>query len=639
MDKKIKEKEKVDNFQTQYKKYKIEINKDMNNSKIIINIANNNKITHKKSFSFEDIEKCDFEFFVPFNNNLLILYKFLIRFLRAKMFELTEKNEYISLVLYCLKNNELKSIIIDIPSIPLENGIKNNNKDRYFEEISEENLAINNNNESEEDNKNINEEYNIGSAPAPNLKKRRNKYKSELSVYEHSNKKYNIELKKIENLYNNTKEYREIEIKINKVTKRFNNNESIIYYDYLDSQDIFDASIPYYNLFDCSIDDVYDDLNIIFYHKNYRVETGKDCIKLFFQVFNIGEGSKDPYTEIFIQALNRERTNDELIYKMKRVFSEPKNNIIIEKNKLDQSNGINDNKNINNNDENKSDIPNDKKNEIKFLNSKINKDNYSENFLKSFLQLKNNDLKNRKNETLINGSIQKDNTKTIKQEIKKNNNDFIGNSFYINNNLNNHKFQFVCYNNKQNNQNYFNKNENSNEKNNIKFNYINQKRYNDTKLEMYYNKKEKNNGNEKENENYYGVGYGGSIKENLFKDNLLNINEIDKENKNKQDKNKKIEKNCDKKDFILDENKRYNINEKEVINNYQNLSYVHPLDNDEDLEIITNKEKGFFLCKICKSFFESKYKVRKHQWVEHLKPYGYMIQKHLFKQKFSDMEK
>ena len=419
MDKNIKEIEKLDKFQTQYKNYKIEINKDMNNSKIIINIANNNIITHKKSFSFEEIEKFDYEFFVPFHNNLLILYKFLIRFLRAKMFELTEKNEYISLVLYCLKNNELKSIIIDIPSIPLENGIKNNNKDRYFEEISEENLAINNNNESEEDNKNINEEYNIGSAPAPNLKKRRNKYKSELSVYEHSNKKYNIELKKIENLYNNTKEYREIEIKINKVTKRFNNNESIIYYDYLDSQDIFDASIPYYNLFDYSIDDVYDDLNIIFYHKNYRVETGKDCIKLFFQVFNIGEGSKDPYIEIFIQALNRERTDDELQYKMKRVFSEPKNNIIIEKNKLDQSNGINDNKNINNNDENKSDIPNDKKNEIKFLNSKINKDNYSENFLKSFLQLKNNDLKNRKNETLINGSIQIDNTRTIKQEIKK----------------------------------------------------------------------------------------------------------------------------------------------------------------------------------------------------------------------------
>ena len=49
MDKNIKEIKKLDKFQTQYKNYKIEINKDMNNSKIIINIANNNIITHKKS--------------------------------------------------------------------------------------------------------------------------------------------------------------------------------------------------------------------------------------------------------------------------------------------------------------------------------------------------------------------------------------------------------------------------------------------------------------------------------------------------------------------------------------------------------------------------------------------------------------
>jgi len=159
---------------------------------------------------------------------------------------------------------------------------------------------------------------------------------------------------------------------------------------------------------------------------------------------------------------------------------------------------------------------------------------------------------------------------------------------------------------------------------------------------MYYNKKEKNN--EKENENYYEVGYGGSIKENLIKDNnSFNINEIDEENKDKQNKtrnkNKKIEKNFEKKDFKLDENKCYNINKKEVINNYQNLFYVHPLDNDEDLEIITNKGNKFFLCKICKNFYESRNETREYQWLEHLKPYGYMIQKYLFKQKFSDIEK
>ena len=172
----------------------------MSNSKIIINITNNNIITHKKSFSFEDIEKFDSEFFVPFQNNLLILYKYLIRFLKAKMFELTKNNEYISLVLYCLKNNELQYIIIEISHIPRENGIKNNEY-RYLEgsseEISGKNLPHNNNKESEEDNKNINEVYNIGSAPTPNLKEIKNKYKNELSKKDSSNKKYNIELKKI----------------------------------------------------------------------------------------------------------------------------------------------------------------------------------------------------------------------------------------------------------------------------------------------------------------------------------------------------------------------------------------------------------------------------------------------------------
>ena len=96
-----------------------------------------------------------------------------------------------------------------------------------------------------------------------------------------------------------------------------------------------------------------------------------------------------------------------------------------------------------------------------------------------------------------------------------------------------------------------------------------------------------------------------------------------------------MDKTFEKKEFKLDGNRRYNIKKNEVINKYQNLSYMHPLDNDDDLEIITNKENKFFLCKICKSFFKSKNEAIMHQWLEHLKPYGYMIQK----QKFSGVEK
>ena len=140
----------------------------------------------------------------------------------------------------------------------------------------------------------------------------------------------------------------------------------------MDSQDIFSASIPYYDLFDFSIDDVYDDLNIIFFHKNYRVEPCKACLKLFFNVFSIG--GQSPYTEIFIRALNRERTDKELFIKMERYFSEYKK--------------VNNNKDcVNNNNKNRKE----KKinNENKKENKKINKENYSENFLNSFIQLKN----------------------------------------------------------------------------------------------------------------------------------------------------------------------------------------------------------------------------------------------------------
>ena len=567
-------------FQTQYKNYIIEINKDEKERKLIIKISLNN-ISHTKDFSFEDIKKIDFDFFYPFENNLLLLYKYIVRLLRAKLFDITtnnEKMESLSLCLYCLKNNKIKTIIINIPSnkYSQENGIiLSENKNINLENANSNNF-IDNNNGSEEDRKNKNEDYNIGSAPAPKINKKKNKYE------------YKIYLKKIKNLYQKTKEYREIEIKIEqKIINKNNEEKKIIYYDYLDSQDIFGASITYYNLFDFSIDDVFDDLNIIFYHKNYRFEQGKDCIKLFFNVFNFGEGN--PYIEIFIQALNRERNNQEISIKMNRFFSEFQKGNIVNNNGI-KSNKNKKEKNINN--ESKKDISKGKK---------VNKENYSQNFLNSFLKLnKNDNFQNRNDENIINGSFKKNNFNPINEEIKKN---------IIKDNSNNQKFLNIY------------KNE-DNKKDNI--NYTKHKRYNDFKLEYFFTAE---GDKEFENENY--------IKKEKKDTKLIENCSLKIEEDNEiEEKNEKCNCNYELKEksdsFKLDNNNLYNIDKESVINDYINIFYNHPLDNNEELEkIINSQKKEFYLCKICKFFDKTKDKIRIHQWDKHLKPFGKIIRRRL----------
>ena len=191
----------LNTYQITYKnKYIIKINRGKKKSQLIITISFNNNmntiITHRESFSFEDIEKYDPTFFYPFNKNLKLLYKYLIRLLKAKLFNLDIKNinnGIISLVLNCLKNNKLKPIKIYLKNIdfPQDNG-KKSNLSINIEKENKNNYIIDNNNGLEDDdkNKNKNEEYNKGSAPAPNINKNNNKYD------------YNIELNKIKNIFN-----------------------------------------------------------------------------------------------------------------------------------------------------------------------------------------------------------------------------------------------------------------------------------------------------------------------------------------------------------------------------------------------------------------------------------------------------
>ena len=117
-----KEKNRFFCFTSHYKDYKIGISKDDKNDSLIISIAMNNinKITHQKRLSFKDIYNYDQQFFEAFNNNINILYKFLARLFLAQLVEVEinqKRKDILNIYLICLKDNQIKHIKIDIPSI------------------------------------------------------------------------------------------------------------------------------------------------------------------------------------------------------------------------------------------------------------------------------------------------------------------------------------------------------------------------------------------------------------------------------------------------------------------------------------------------------------------------------------------
>ena len=253
--------------------------------------------------------------------------------------------------------------------------------------------------------------------------------------------------------------------------------------------------------------------------------------------------------------------------------------------------------------------------------------------------------------------------KNKKNEIKKENNEqrgIIENDNKYNNIERNNLVKEQIIINEQNIKNISNSNlnllEKENEINNDDSSLMKRKRHTDLKIDMFFSKMEKyEENNFKKNENY-------NINENINKDNnnIMNKknnnknNDIKKEPSNslfeiedkKEDKKLNIE-NFQSKifnkseninmNYKLDENGYYNINKDEVINNYFNIIYAHPLDNDDEYQIIENtRGEYYYLCMIChKFFFKNRYSVRKHQWENHLKPFGEEIQKDL-KSKFAN---
>ena len=556
-------------YKSYCKGYIIGINLNYNNTGIIISIDSkykNNNIPIRKLFTYEEIEKYDPEFFKPFKGNIIILFKFISRLLLVNLVDLEikikgNKNLYF-LILNCLKDCELRPIAINL-----------NNDDA--EKIIIDRTSVFKNN-----NKKIKLKTN-------------NKIKD--------NKNYKIELRKIEHEYENSEIYKEIEIKFIKINN--NNGVNEVYFDYLDSQDIFNRDIPYYELFNGSIDDVFDDLYIIIFHKNFFFEKCKESIKFSFFVFNNSKKSNDPYISNFIEALNRERENNELQYKMKEYFDY--------KLKMKQ----NSEKTENINDQNKEKAKKENKKNKKEIENNSKMSSYLLNFLSMKKNIKSNNDENKNNNELKNEN--KD------QNIQKqNNNKYINiekneliepkflNESKINNNINN-----ILSNNLLEKKHETSKDDSS---------YTNQKRYRESTLEMYFGKSKKIEENVSSEKKEIILNNDENNNNSNNKDIIKKLNiykPIKGENKKSEDMNMR---------FKLNENGCYNIDKDEVINFYLNVLYEHPLDNDEEYEIIENKEgKKYCLCKICKKFFNSKISVREHQWNEHLKPFGRKIQNDL----------
>ena len=579
-------------YRSNYEDYIIGINLDYNKNKIIISIAfkNINKIVIRKVFTYEGIEKFDPEFFIPFKGNILILFKFITRLLLANLIDFVttkkeNKNLYY-LILNCLKDNSIRPIKIDL----------NNN---FVKEI-----IIDRNPEDKNNKKAI---------------------KFKINDKDKTNQEYKIALKIIEHKYQNSEIYKEIEIKFT------NEIDHQVYYDYLNSQDIFDRPIPYYQLFNNSIEDVLDDLNIIIRHNNYYYEEHNQYIKLFFHVFNIKKSSTEPLFPIFIEkSLKRERTYNEFQSKMKEYFQ----------NKLNMAQHLEKIENIDEQSEEKA-----KKKSIKI--KKEIKNNSQISFMKNFLNM-NKNLNSNNDENKNNNPIKNENNE---QEIQSQSNNKYNN--IEKNELIKPIFIIKEPNIKNNTNNNFKSNLLEQEYKTSKGDsyFMNRKRNMDLKLDMFFEKTKK-------------------IEENKLSENkevILNNNENNNinnkndnyplENKEKKSKNEKKDKKKDKKEnkkenkklnidkFKKEENKKssdinmsfklnkkgcYNIKKSEVMKAYLNLLYIHPLDNNDEYIVIENKEgKKFYLCKICQKFFNSRYLVRKHQWSIHLKPFREFIQKEL----------
>ena len=454
----------------------------------------NNDIIYNNKLNFEDLELYDQEFLRSFKKNTELFYKFLLRLFYVKLIYIKKSiNDNLFLILVCLHNNNKREISIEFPICKESNEMKNDNKN-------------NNDKKNNKFIKNINKKNNV-----PNS--------CNFYCKNNNDKEYLIQISKKEYQLKNYKVYKEIEFKI------IDNGDKkkTEYYSYLDIFDFLSISETYYKLFNYSIDNIYEDLIIIFSNNNYELKIDKKC-KLSYAIFAIfNEESINyqyPYYMNSIELNKRKRTEEELQIKINKYFD-----------KLEQK-------------------------------KDLDKNNQNGDIIINIEEIK--DIKENK----------------LDKSYKKNEN--------------NKKIKFS-----QN----FNENCNSNQFFNNLFNS---------------DKKDK-----KTNQSCF---LGHKIKyKNTYIFSYFNPQNGEKSSEKKKDYSKN-----ENNEFKLSNKLKYKVDIKEIYKNYENLYYNHPLDNDNEFKFFNSDNKKYYLCTICnKNYFNTRYKVRKHQWQVHLKPFKQLILKQL----------
>ena len=244
----------------------------------------NKIILYEKSLSFKDISIENKDFFIPFKNDIVNLFKFIERLFMTKLVSI--KNNYnnsmdfLSLLIYIAKDNEEFQIQYKIPKKCVNNINISSSK---YEENNMKNIYISN----------FKKRQNCDCAPVPFLTgvtpkpEEENKNKiitGENNIFYFTKKKYNFCI----NIYKyeiKSEQYKELVLKVSE--KDDEKDENIEYCIYLNLMDFINIAKSYYTLFNYNIDDIYDDFLVIFHNKNIDIESTKNKIKLFYLIPNI----------------------------------------------------------------------------------------------------------------------------------------------------------------------------------------------------------------------------------------------------------------------------------------------------------------------------------------------------------------
>ena len=294
-------------------------NKEKNNEKKLKSKKiDMSEVTHTKNIS--DLSSTD-NYFKIFKNNVPLLYKHLKKLFTSNLFSVDYNNindDIITINLLCLQENKNKLIEIKLSNVNAKKKYKSKSVKSYYSNNIFADINI------------IPRDKHINLSAGPvcsNKKNWNNPNDNKIFFYfkaKNKNTQYYIYINKNEYIINN---YKEI---VFKIVEKENDLESE-YCSYMNLIDFFDLSESYFYFFKYSIDDIYDDLLVIFSNHNYKIEKilDKNKIRLIFNIINI-INNKSYYHNIFISINKKytERTQEEINYKINNYFNKISSYII-----------------------------------------------------------------------------------------------------------------------------------------------------------------------------------------------------------------------------------------------------------------------------------------------------------------------